>query len=957
MQTKLQIPMFTKNPEWVPPSELPDLTEASEIAVDLETRDPNLKAKGPGWPTRDGEVIGYAVATSFWSGYLPVRHFGGGNLDEKIVKRWLAKQLAAPSDKIMHNAQYDLGWLRAEGFEVNGRVIDTMVTANLLDENRFSYSLNALGYDYLGKVKSEKGLVEAARDFGVDPKAEMWKLPAMYVGAYAEMDAVLTLELWNHFKVLIEQEGVRNIWELETALIPYLVEMTLRGVRVDLERAERSKQEVMKREKALLRDIKDLAGTDVDIWAAASIAKAFDALSIPYPRTEKGAPSFTKTFLNENTHPLAKSIAQARAYNKINGTFIDGILRHVGPGGRIHGHINQIRSDDGGTVSGRISMSNPNLQQIPSRDPILGPMIRSLFLPEEGQNWASIDFSQQEPRLAVHYADAYGRSIGKEINGVAEIVHAYNTDPTTDFHTMVAGMTGLPRKQAKACIAEGELVLTDRGLVPIEKITVEHLVWDGVEWVRHEGLVYRGVKEVITYDGLTATADHEVWVGRERTLPFGVAASRLERLVRTGMGERPIRIVDSCFAKDSASWKAHLYSSAVRLWNTGLEALGQHKTRLVDALRFLSNEGAAPQSGQHAHQVPGGAVIAGQDHLHYPTLQQPIGQKLSELWWSRDLFQVPVHQGMCRLFDISSPRRGLGGLRDRPDRQQRPLRAGQPAESYASREQAKPSVHAMGFLPWAGRSARTLVAPYQERLSRLRLWAVQSESAVGTGHGPEHHSKLLPRRTAKVYDIANAGPRHRFTVSGRLVHNCGLGMIYGMGAAKMADDLDITVDEAKAVIAKFNDTLPFLKELGRGVQNRLEDPRSSGSIRSILGRKCRFNSWEPAAFGMNKALPYEEAVAAYGPTTRLRRAMTYKALNRLVQASAADMTKKAWLDSCQAGHLPMLQVHDELAFSVDSIEQAKEISEIMSSAVPLCVPNKCDIDFGPSWGEAKDVSA
>jgi DNA polymerase I-like protein with 3'-5' exonuclease and polymerase domains len=635
MQNKLQIPMFTRNPEWVPPSELPDLTDAKEIAVDLETRDPNLKTKGPGWPTRDGEVIGYAVATSFWSGYLPIKHLGGGNLDEKIVKRWLAKQLAAPSDKIMHNAQYDLGWLRAEGFTVNGRVIDTMVTANLLDENRFSYSLNALGYDYLGKVKSEKGLVEAARDFGVDPKAEMWKLPAMYVGQYAEMDATLTLDLWTHFKVLIEQEGIKDIWELETALIPYLVEMTLRGVRVDLERAERSKQEVMKREKALLAQIKDMVGVPVDIWAAASISKAFDALGIAYPRTEKGAPSFTKSFLNENPHPLATSIAQARAYNKINGTFIDGILRYVGADGRVHGHINQIRSDDGGTVSGRISMSNPNMQQIPSRDPILGPMIRSLFLPDEGKHWASVDFSQQEPRLAVHYADAYGKSIGREINGVAEIVHAYNTDPSTDFHTMVAQMASLPRKQAKAV---------------------------------------------------------------------------------------------------------------------------------------------------------------------------------------------------------------------------------------------------------------------------------------------------------------------------------GLGIIYGMGAAKMADDLDISVDEAKAVIAKFNETLPFLKELGRGVQNRLEDPRSSGSIRSILGRKCRFNSWEPAAFGMNKAMPYEAAVAAYGPTTRLQRAMTYKALNRLIQASAADMTKKAWLDCCQAGHLPMLQVHDELAFSVDSVDQAREISAIMSSAVPLCVPNKCDIDFGPSWGEATDIA-
>jgi DNA polymerase I-like protein with 3'-5' exonuclease and polymerase domains len=634
METKLQIPMFSNNPEWVPPSELPDLTDCKEIAIDVETRDPNLKNKGPGWPTKDGEVIGYAVATHHWSGYLPVKHFGGGNLDNGIVRRWLQKQLSCGADKIMHNAQYDLGWLRAEGFDVNGRVIDTMVTANLLDENRFSYSLNALGYDYLGKVKSEKGLTEAARDFGVDPKGEMWKLPAMYVGQYAEMDATLTLDLWTKFKTMIDAEGLTEIWTLETELIPYLVEMTLRGIRVDLDRAERSKQEVMKRERGLIKEIKDLAGMDVDIWAAASISKAFDALSIPYPRTEKGAPSFTKSFLTDHQHPLAKAIAGARAYNKINGTFIDGILKYVGTDGRIHGHINQIRSDDGGTVSGRISMSNPNLQQIPSRDPVLGPMIRSLFLPDEGKQWASIDFSQQEPRLAVHYADAYGRSINSELTGVREIVDAYNTDPSTDFHTMVAEMAGLPRKQAKAV---------------------------------------------------------------------------------------------------------------------------------------------------------------------------------------------------------------------------------------------------------------------------------------------------------------------------------GLGIIYGMGAKKMADDLDISVEEAKAVMAQFNTTLPFLKQLNTGVQRRLEDPRSSGSIRSIRGRKCRFDTWEPATFGMNKAMKYEDAVAAYGPTTRLQRAMTYKALNRLIQASAADMTKAAWLACCKAGQVPLLQVHDELAFSVDSVEDARGLSKIMSEAVPLCVPNKCDIDIGPSWGEAVGV--
>ena len=102
-------------------------------------------------------------------------------------------------------------------------------------------------------------------------------------------------------------------------------------------------------------------------------------------------------------------------------------------------------------------------------------------------------------------------------------------------------------------------------------------------------------------------------------------------------------------------------------------------------------------------------------------------------------------------------------------------------------------------------------------------------------------------------------------------------------------------------------------------------------------------------------MPYEEAVAAHGPTTRLKRAMTYKALNRLIQASAADMTKTAWVNVYEAGHLPLIQVHDELAFSVNSLNEAKEIREIMENALPLCIPSKCDIDIGPSWGETVEV--
>jgi DNA polymerase I-like protein with 3'-5' exonuclease and polymerase domains len=285
--------MFPRVSEWVPPQTFPNLSTAKEIAIDLETCDPNMESMGPGWPRRDGYIVGYAVAVDGWAGYFPVAHGGGGNLDRGVVERWLRGVLATPADKIMHNAAYDLGWLRASGFEVNGRVFDTMLAAPLLDENRFSFALNSLGFDYLKEVKSEQGLKESASDFGVHPKKELWKLPAMHVGEYAEQDAALTLKLWHHFKALLQREEVQSIFELETEVLPVLVDITLKGIRFNRAECERQVEEMRRKEQDILKYIKNQAGVKVDIWAAASIAQAFDKLSIQYPRTAQGAPSFT----------------------------------------------------------------------------------------------------------------------------------------------------------------------------------------------------------------------------------------------------------------------------------------------------------------------------------------------------------------------------------------------------------------------------------------------------------------------------------------------------------------------------------------------------------------------------------------------------------------------------------------------------------------------------------------
>ncbi len=171
--------LFKPDSEWIPPENLPNLSDATEIAIDLETCDPDLKTLGPGWPTGNGYVAGVALAVEGWKGYFPVAHEGGGNFDEKIFKRQLKKILDLPCDKIFHNASYDVGWLRHWGLEVKGRIIDTMIAAPLIDENRFRYSLNDLGKDYLKDKKSETLLYEAAGAMAsLDAKAEMYKLPS-----------------------------------------------------------------------------------------------------------------------------------------------------------------------------------------------------------------------------------------------------------------------------------------------------------------------------------------------------------------------------------------------------------------------------------------------------------------------------------------------------------------------------------------------------------------------------------------------------------------------------------------------------------------------------------------------------------------------------------------------------------------------------------------------------------
>ena len=612
--------IFKPQTEWLPPEEFPNLSQHDEISIDLETKDPGLTKTGSGSVTKNGEVVGIAVAVEGWAGYFPIAHEGGGNMDRNMVLQWLKDVLNTTATKIFHNAMYDVCWLRSMGFTINGRIVDTMIAAALCDENQFRFDLNTCSKRYTGLSKDETALYAAAKEWGVDAKGEMYKLPAMYVGQYAEKDASITLQLWQYLKREISNQDIESIFDLETELFPCLVDMRFLGVRVDIEAAHALKQELVQEEKLCLQKVKTETGIDTQIWAARSIAQVFEKLSLPFDRTEKTqAPSFTKNFLQNHPHPMVQHIARAREINKAHTTFIDTILKHEHKG-RIHAEINQLRSDNGGTVTGRFSYSNPNLQQIPARNKELGPRIRSLFIPEEKCKWGVFDYSQQEPRLVVHYASL------QNLYGVNDVLDAYN-EGDADFHTIVADMANIPRSQAKTI---------------------------------------------------------------------------------------------------------------------------------------------------------------------------------------------------------------------------------------------------------------------------------------------------------------------------------NLGLFYGMGKNKLQAELGVDKETSDGLFRQYHDRVPFVKQL---MDNVMQRAQQRGQIRTLLGRLCRFHLWEPNMFGMHKALPHDQALLEHGPG--IRRAYTYKALNRLIQGSAADMTKKAMLELYKEGIIPHIQVHDELDLSIESSDHADKIKEIMEHAVSLEVPNKVDYESGPNWGEIK----
>lgn len=439
---------------WRTPTTFPNLSSAKMISIDTETYDPDLLTHGAGWGRGVGHIVGISVGTDDghrW--YFPMRHtVGEGNLPPEAVLAFCRDAFAdANQPKVFANAVYDLGWLAHEGVAVKGSIIDVQIAEPLLYEHARSYSLSTLAAKYLGEGKVDDALYAwCHRAYGGKegrPQAgNIWRAPPALVGPYAEGDADLPMRIWQHQEKLLHEQGLMELFKMESQIPRILVGMRQRGVRVDVAGAERVKRELKAQALDAVAQIKLLTGVNVEIWAADSVARALTKVGIDYPKTAKGAPSFTSEWLEGHPSEVTSLVRAARQFDKAGATFVDGYILDKQINGRVHGDFHQLRSEQGGTIVGRFSSSNPNLENIPARDPVLGPLIRKLWLPEEKERWLVYDFSQIQFRIMTHYA------VGQ---GADEARARYVADKTTDYHNMtqalIAETTGieLGRKSVK----------------------------------------------------------------------------------------------------------------------------------------------------------------------------------------------------------------------------------------------------------------------------------------------------------------------------------------------------------------------------------------------------------------------------------------------------------------------------------------------------------------------------
>lgn len=562
---------------------------------------------------------------------------------------------------------------------------------------------------------------------------------------------------------------------------------------------------------------------------------------------------------------------------------------------------------------------------------VLSELIRTAFIPQPGMKFVVSDYSSIEARVLAYLA---GET--HTIESFAKGEDLYCATASAMFHKPVVkhGINGELRQKGKiatlACIAEGQPVLTNHGLIPIEKVSKNDLVWDGEQFVHHDGVVCRGIKEVITYDGLTATRDHLVWVyGKSEPVRFGDAAASGARLVKTGNGRTPVRLGEDHLSREALVEKLEslLCSYAVyRMWIDPMAGSEQSDFWTIEGLSALLAAPADP------------ALAGSEANSRQAAVHESEGSGIPELWRTWDPVLLLFYLG-SRSVSYRYLRTSGSGAGDRPDRHEWKLREREPALRNPSGKQPEQTDNCADQI--------------RADLLALLLSGGDPETVLRRDPGRDHSGRGDSRfraseelekhpRTARVYDIRNAGRHHRFTVSGRLVHNCGYGGSVGALKAMGALDMGLKEEELQPIVAAWREANPHIVKywwdidaaVMKAVKIHLPSQvglvyiwYQSGMLFIKLPSGRRLSYVQPRIgqnqFG-NDCVTYMgvdqqhwDRIESYGP----------KFVENIVQGVARDIlcyAMKNLRDRFIVGH-----VHDELIIEVPEDASMQEICDIM----------------------------
>jgi len=756
---------------------------------------------------------------------------------------------------------------------------------------------------------------------------EKWKL---YI-EYNRQDVVTEMAIRKKLLPLAESE--QRLWCLDQR-------MNDRGVRIDVPMVEKIVAFDEKRREELQEEARELSGLDnPNSLAQLKGWLAGEGVSVETLRKDDLAALLSQDLPAKVRRVLEIRRALGKTSTAKYGTMLGAVCRDE----RIKGILQFYGANRTGRWAGRIvQVQNLARNGLPDLDLarnltkqgdfetletlfgetsfVFSELVRTAFIPSEGCRFVVSDFSAIEARVVAWLAgedwvlDAF--RAGKDI---------YCETASMMYHVPVVkhGINGELRQKGKiatlACIAEGQLVLTDQGLVPIEKVTTDMRVWDGVEWVTHGGVVYRGEREVISYGGLEATEDHIVWAeiaGERRKIHFGDAAACGARLIQSGAGRKNIRLGEDHLAGEALHERLARCDGThgvLWMWESWMDKSQQSHDWQIKGLPQL----------QQAEDPP--ALARSEDHSTKAEMRKPERSELSELRRPGDPLRLSERDGCGDLpdRDLRTPGQGAG---DRQDRQQRELCAGQCEIRGQEDEPRKQEEHgAQSLRPGElaiceERGGQEAVAGPDERRDH-----------PGRAEGSDREEKTLAhhKRTARVYDIRNAGRRNRFTVSNCLVHNCGYGG--GVGAMHAMDSSgSIPEEELQENVDRWRQANPkivkFWRRCEAAARTAIEEHRrvrvtkalayrfQGGHLfaelpsgRSICYWHARINPEGQLVYmGVNQTTKQWQEIETWGG----------KLVENLTQAVARDCLAEAMTRVSKMGYQIVMHIHDEMIVDV-----------------------------------------